>query len=218
MPLHPSLRAKYRLQTDRDAAIAENLFATARQPGWNISEATIDRVLSYYGVVLVPLFDAGRISTADAALGLLAEFASQQGIDEKEQQDLADWYMGMARHLETHAGEPPVLSQPSRVALQAELAELEKKARADQVWYWGSKEAQMRMYELLALLEGGEENSPAAKRVEAADQNSRMALIENMMGDPRSDYWRGSESSILQEEYAQLVDQSQPAADTSDAT
>jgi hypothetical protein len=206
--MHPALRHRYGLRSDEDVAIAEHFRASARKAG--VSDATITRMLEFYGAQLVPRLETGAVD-ANGALEQLMDFARTQNVGALEQDALLSWYGGTRDHLDQH-GELPALPAPDLRAAATELAEIEQIAQNDPGRYWKDEALQHRMYELLELTQAADDSAgpqPAPAKMGA----DRMKAIEASMylpnGSPNPAYWKSPDK---QAEYRNLVNVADAAA------
>lgn len=195
--MHPSLRAKYRLRSDADVAIAERMMAAARSGGW--TEAQIDGILEFYGGEVLPKLEIGRIDAA-AAVTALWDWAGAKGIGDRQRGALLNWHQATDEYLEQHGGELPPLAAPAAQDAGRERAEIERIMREDPQRYWREEALQHRYYELIEG--GGVQSTVSPLRGNESRQREIEALMYRPDGGPNPAYWN---DAGVQAEYRGLL-------------
>ena len=196
--MHPSQAARWGLKSEEDIAIAERAVVAARKAG--MSEAQIDQLGSYYSTI-TPALERGQID-AQAALHQLNDYAKLAGVGEEQRAGLLDWHETTSSFMESHPGELPPMSRPSAAAVREERAEIEQIMSTDLPRYQRDEAMQNKYHDLIAASQGEAPPATASKA-----HMKRLGQLENLMGNPNSEYWR---SPAMQAEYRNILDMADP--------
>jgi hypothetical protein len=111
---------------------------------------------------------------------------------------------------------------PAAADLRREQAEIEQIMKDNPDQYWSDENLQLRYSDVLEAQSARTDLAPIgatfdvpAQAAPVAPQAHRGAVIEAMMGDHSSEYWRGPKAEALQAEYRSLV---APAGNDQSAT
>jgi hypothetical protein len=167
----------------------------------NLSEEAINTALEFASVY------RGEGTPEDIITGY-ENFASAKGIAEPMRDHVLGWW-------ETAATNGPPAPGPiteDQIQTDSELRiELEGLMVDQRSSYWrgaNSVKLQNLYHDILERSERGVNLIASNKAAEKTNASiSRMAAIEGMMGDKKSEYWRGEKSTGLQKEYLQLIEQ-----------